>query len=68
MTPAAERLQSYLDAENAYLATFQALGGMGLLLGTLGLTVVLVRSVWERRGELAALARRSAFAGEQQAS
>jgi putative ABC transport system permease protein len=55
MTPAQERLQSYLDVENTYLATFQALGGLGLLLGTLGLAVVLVRSVWERRGELALL-------------
>ena len=55
MTPASQRLQSYLDVENTYLATFQALGGLGLLLGTLGLAVVLVRSVWERRGELALL-------------
>jgi hypothetical protein len=55
MTPAQERLQAYLDVENTYLATFQALGGLGLLLGTLGLAVVLVRSVWERRGELALL-------------
>ena len=55
MTPAEQRLQSYLDVENTYLATFQALGGLGLLLGTLGLAVVLVRSVWERRGELALL-------------
>jgi ABC-type lipoprotein release transport system permease subunit len=55
LTPSAERLQSYLDVENTYLATFQSLGGLGLLLGTLGLAVVLVRSVWERRGELALL-------------
>ncbi len=55
MTPAEQRLQSYLDVENTYLATFQALGGLGLLLGTLGLAVVLVRSVDERRGELALL-------------
>ena len=38
-----------------YLTTFQALGGLGLLLGTLGLGVVLVRNVLERRGELATL-------------
>jgi putative ABC transport system permease protein len=55
MTPSTQRLQSYLDVENTYLATFQSLGGLGLLLGTLGLAVVLVRSVWERRGELALL-------------
>jgi ABC-type lipoprotein release transport system permease subunit len=55
MTPAQERLQSYLDVENTYLATFQALGGLGLLLGTLGLGIVLIRTVNERRGELALL-------------
>ena len=55
VTPSARRLQAYLAVENMYLSTFQALGGMGLLLGTLGLAVVLIRSVWERRGELALL-------------
>jgi len=51
----ARRLETYLAVENTYLATFQALGGLGLLLGALGLAVVLLRSVWERRGELALL-------------
>jgi hypothetical protein len=55
MTPSAQRLAQYLAVENTYLFTFQALGGLGLLLGTLGLAVVLLRSVWERRGELALL-------------
>jgi ABC-type lipoprotein release transport system permease subunit len=55
VTPSGERLASYLAVENTYLATFQALGGLGLLLGALGLAVVLLRSVWERRGELALL-------------
>ena len=55
MTRSQDRLKSYLDVQNTYLATFQALGGLGLLLGTLGLAVVLLRSVWERRGELALL-------------
>jgi ABC-type lipoprotein release transport system permease subunit len=50
-----QRLAAYLAVENTYLATFQALGGLGLLLGALGLAVVLLRSVWERRGELALL-------------
>jgi ABC-type antimicrobial peptide transport system permease subunit len=50
-----ERLATYLAVENTYLATFQALGGLGLLLGALGLAVVLLRGVWERRGELALL-------------
>ncbi|MCI0459103.1 MAG: hypothetical protein L0Z62_19270, partial [Gemmataceae bacterium] len=53
VTPAAARLEAVLAVENTYLATFQALGGLGLLLGALGLAVVLLRGVWERRGELA---------------
>lgn len=50
-----ERVQAYLAVENTYLATFQALGGLGLLLGAVGLAIVLLRGVWERRGELALL-------------
>jgi ABC-type lipoprotein release transport system permease subunit len=50
-----DRLADYLAVENTYLSTFQALGGLGLILGSLGLAVVLLRGVWERRGELALL-------------
>ncbi|MCC6389968.1 MAG: ABC transporter permease [Bryobacterales bacterium] len=51
----AERLAEYHKVENAYLSTFQALGGLGLLLGTAGLAAVLLRNVLERRKELALL-------------
>lgn len=44
-----------LAVQNTYLSTFQALGGLGLLLGTFGLAAVQARSVLERRGELALL-------------
>lgn len=54
-TSTAERLASFQAVENTYLATFQTLGGLGLLLGTVGLGVILLRNVLERRGELAAL-------------
>jgi ABC-type lipoprotein release transport system permease subunit len=54
-TPAAEKLEAYMAVEHMYLDTFQALGGLGLLLGTLGLAVVLARNVIERRSELATL-------------
>ncbi len=54
-TRTADRLAGYLVVENTYLSTFQTLGGLGLLLGTLGLAVVMVRNVVERRGELALL-------------
>ncbi len=55
VTPTVQRLESYLAVENTYLSTFQMLGGLGLVLGALGLAVVLLRGVWERRGELALL-------------
>ena len=50
-----ERLRAYQRVENTYLSTFQALGGLGLLLGTLGLGAVVVRNVLERRKEVALL-------------
>jgi len=50
-----ERLASFHRVENTYLSTFQSLGGLGLLLGTLGLATVLLRNVLERRRELALL-------------
>ena len=50
-----EKLASYRAVENTYLSTFQTLGGLGLLLGTLGLGIVLLRNVIERSGELATL-------------
>jgi ABC-type lipoprotein release transport system permease subunit len=53
VTPSARRLEGYFAVVNTYLTTFQALGGLGLVLGSLGLSVVLLRAVWERRAELA---------------
>ncbi|MCZ6680833.1 MAG: ABC transporter permease, partial [Candidatus Poribacteria bacterium] len=50
-----EKLANYQAVENTYLATFQMLGGLGLLLGTLGLGIILLRNVIERSGELATL-------------
>lgn len=45
------RLAAYHQVENTYLSTFQALGGLGLLLGTLGVGAVLARNVLERQRE-----------------
>ena len=50
---AREQLAQFLAVQNTYLSTFQSLGALGLLLGTIGLAVVQLRSVLERRGELA---------------
>jgi ABC-type antimicrobial peptide transport system permease subunit len=51
----AARLASFHRVENTYLATFRALGGLGLILGTIGLAAILLRNVLERRKELALL-------------
>jgi ABC-type antimicrobial peptide transport system permease subunit len=48
-------LADLLAVQNTYLSTFQSLGGLGLLLGTFGLAAVQLRSVFERRSELALL-------------
>jgi ABC-type antimicrobial peptide transport system permease subunit len=50
-----ERLAAFHEVENTYLSTFQALGGLGLLLGVAGLSAVLMRNVLERRKELGLL-------------
>ena len=55
VTGTAERLAQFHRVENTYLSTFQTLGGLGLLIGTLGLAAVLLRNVLERRRELALL-------------
>jgi putative ABC transport system permease protein len=54
-TRARDQVATYLAVQNTYLTTFQLLGGFGLLLGVLGLSVVLLRSIQERRAELALL-------------
>ncbi|MGA2067382.1 MAG: ABC transporter permease [Thermoguttaceae bacterium] len=51
----ADRLAGFLAVQNTYLSTFQSLGGLGLLLGTIGLAAAQLRGVLERRGELALL-------------
>ena len=50
-----DRLAAFHRVENTYLSTFQALGGLGLLLGTIGLSAIMFRNVLERRRELALL-------------
>ena len=55
VTTTSERLAEFHRVENTYLSTFQTLGGLGLLLGTVGLGAVLLRNALERRRELALL-------------
>ena len=60
-------LRDLLSVQNTYLSTFQSLGLLGLLLGTFGLATVQLRSVFERRRELA-LMRAAGFRSTQLAS
>jgi putative ABC transport system permease protein len=53
LEPAEQRLARFQSVQNGYLVLFTWLGGLGVLLGTLGGSVLLVRHVLERRGELA---------------
>jgi putative ABC transport system permease protein len=55
VSSAAARLAEYHRVENTYISTFQALGALGLVLGTVGLGAVLLRNAFERRRELALL-------------
>jgi len=48
-----EILNDLVGVQNTYLLTFLALGGLGVVLGTVGLVVVLLRNALERRGEFA---------------
>ena len=55
VTASKQRMAAFLSVENTYLSIFQSLGAMGLLLGTVGLGVVVLRNMLERRRELALL-------------
>jgi len=52
MLPAAERLATFNSVENTYLSIFLILGGLGLIIGTIGLGIVLARNLLSRRNEL----------------
>lgn len=55
MVPTLRRLAEFRSVQNAYLDIFQLLGGLGVLLGSLGVSIVALRNALERRGEFAAL-------------
>jgi len=55
LTPTTQRLAEFSAVENTYLSIFQLLGGLGLILGSFGLGLVVLRNVLERRGEFAML-------------
>ena len=52
LEPAKQRLEAFLAVQNTYIGIFTILGGLGVLLGTAGLGVLVARHVLERKGEL----------------
>ena len=55
LTPTVQRLAAFNSVQNTYLTIFQMLGGLGLVVGSIGLALVVLRNVLDRRGELAML-------------
>jgi len=50
-----DRLAAFNQVENTYLSIFLILGGFGVILGSVGIGIVVLRNIQERRGELALL-------------
>jgi putative ABC transport system permease protein len=48
-------LAAFHQIENTYIAIFNVLGSLGVLLGSLGLAIVVARNLRERRGEFAVM-------------
>jgi ABC-type lipoprotein release transport system permease subunit len=55
LEPSIDRLRSLLAVQNTFLSGFQALGALGLLLGTAGVAAVRAQGVAERIGALSVL-------------
>jgi putative ABC transport system permease protein len=50
-----DRLAQFYSVTNTYLTVFMFLGGLGVIIGTFGLGIVLMRNIIERRSEIALL-------------
>jgi len=55
IVPAAQRLAEFKTIENTYLSIFLILGALGLLIGTIGLAVIMERTLLERKAEFSVL-------------
>ena len=55
LRPAWQRLAEINAVQNTYLSIFGLVGGLGLILGSVGLATVVLRNVLERRSELAVM-------------
>jgi len=50
---AAAKLDSFLVVQNTYLSVFLVLGGIGMIIGIVGLGILLLRNLQERKAEIA---------------
>jgi len=64
LVPPVQRLREFYAVESTYMLMFLVLGGMGLLLGSAGMGIVVLRNILERRGELGLL-RAVGYSGRQ---
>jgi len=55
LTPTFQRLADFAKVTNTYLSIFMILGALGLIVGSVGVGVLLMRNVLERRNELAVM-------------
>jgi ABC-type lipoprotein release transport system permease subunit len=55
LTETTTRLAQFYSVTNTYLSIFMILGGLGVIIGTIGLGMILLRNMTERKSELALL-------------
>lgn len=55
ITSTSERLAQFYSVTNTYLSVFMMLGGLGVIIGTIGLGIIMYRNVLERKSEIALL-------------
>jgi hypothetical protein len=55
VVPSTERLMEFYAVESTYLAMFLMLGALGLVVGSMGMGLVVLRNVQDRRAEIALL-------------
>ncbi len=55
ITSTTQRLAAFNSVTNTYLTVFLILGGLGVIIGTLGLGIIMIRNIIERKNELALL-------------
>jgi len=55
ITSTNERLSQFNSVTNAYLSVFMILGGLALILGTIGIGIILYRNLIDRKQEIAML-------------